>query len=365
MAIRILLVDDEPAMRRMLAFLLESQGYRVYEAANGAEALGLYSEIKPSLVVLDHHMPEMTGLEFLKKLRQDQHADVPVLMMSGDSEKLIQDECYSLGVYDFIRKPEKNEVILSRVNNGIQIAELLHFRKQTEFELRLSAAALARLESPRIVEAETFSMYSFSQPFSAIGGDICTVCAADTPRPLFFVGDITGHGVSAALFSVFVNIAVQRAAAELTAPVEILHRLNRDFAAVFPSGHFVSMFCCVYDTADRKLLYANAGHPPPLIYSSGVAQRLVAGKGALLGVSVEAKFSQDELAFRTGDRLLLCTDGIFELHRDDGFFTDNAVERLAGEAAEPRAAFEAICAHLHQQKGVADDRTVMLIAANS
>lgn len=80
----VLIVDDDAQMRRMLVKMLSARGYGVEAVADGQRALERISVKRPDLVITDMRMPGMTGLEMIKKLRQD-HPDLAVLSMSGGS----------------------------------------------------------------------------------------------------------------------------------------------------------------------------------------------------------------------------------------------------------------------------------------
>ena len=77
----ILVVDDEEKIRRILRQVLENEGYSVLEAQDGGEALSIFFSKRPALVILDVMMPEMDGIEFLKKIRPE--FDTPVIMLSA------------------------------------------------------------------------------------------------------------------------------------------------------------------------------------------------------------------------------------------------------------------------------------------
>ena len=81
---RILLVDDEPSILFTLTMLLEEEGYRVITAENGREALDRLAEETPELIVTDHMMPDLTGIELIRAVRaQPTHEKLPILFMSA------------------------------------------------------------------------------------------------------------------------------------------------------------------------------------------------------------------------------------------------------------------------------------------
>lgn len=105
----ILVVDDEESVRRYLATFLASEGYRVASAEGGEEAITLLKRgISPSLVILDMMMPEMDGLETLRKIREiDKDLPVVILSAMGQTRAIVQ--AMKLGASDYLTKPFENE----------------------------------------------------------------------------------------------------------------------------------------------------------------------------------------------------------------------------------------------------------------
>ncbi|HEY0558334.1 MAG TPA: sigma-54 dependent transcriptional regulator, partial [Thermoanaerobaculia bacterium] len=122
----VLVVDDEAAIRDSLHMILEYEGYRVEEAANGSQALSKVAERAPDAVVLDIKMPEMDGLELLKALRERGY-DMPVLMISGHADVATAVEATRRGAFDFFEKPLQRDRVLLSLRNAIEA-----FRLQTE-----------------------------------------------------------------------------------------------------------------------------------------------------------------------------------------------------------------------------------------
>ena len=101
---RILVVDDETAIREVLIEFLSSHGYAAQGAENGREALQLARAINPQVVLLDIAMPGMNGIETLKRLRQEA-PQAAVIMISGHADHDQALLALDLGAYDFIQKP--------------------------------------------------------------------------------------------------------------------------------------------------------------------------------------------------------------------------------------------------------------------
>ena len=124
---RILIADDTETMRQYVRAMLSGQGYELETAVDGLEAYKQIRINKPDLVLLDITMPNMDGIECLKKIKQDKTiTDIKVIMMTSNSEYGKVKEAFSCGCDDFITKP------LNRVELISKVEELLRFAKLKE-----------------------------------------------------------------------------------------------------------------------------------------------------------------------------------------------------------------------------------------
>jgi two-component system nitrogen regulation response regulator NtrX len=101
---RILVIDDDPAVRASLRMMLEYEGYQIVAAISGSEGLALVEGALPDLVLLDVEMPGLDGLEVLKRLHT-RHESLPVVMISGHRTPAIALEARRCGAVDFLEKP--------------------------------------------------------------------------------------------------------------------------------------------------------------------------------------------------------------------------------------------------------------------
>ena len=117
----ILVVDDEERLTSLLQAYLQQEGYRVFTAANGRQALDAVRREPPDLIVLDVMMPEMDGIEFLRSLRT--HHSTPVVLLTarvGDEDKIVGLE---LGADDYLTKPFRPRELLARVRAVLRRTE--------------------------------------------------------------------------------------------------------------------------------------------------------------------------------------------------------------------------------------------------
>ena len=113
--IKILVVDDESRMRKLVRDFLVKKGYEVLEAADGEEALDLfYADKDISLIILDVMMPKMNGVEVLRKLRAE-GVKTPVMMLTAKAEKDDRSTGFNAGADDYLSKPFEPDELICRV----------------------------------------------------------------------------------------------------------------------------------------------------------------------------------------------------------------------------------------------------------
>jgi two-component system nitrogen regulation response regulator NtrX len=150
MSASILIVDDEEAVRTSLRSILEDEGYEITEAASGAEALRMYATDPPDLMMLDIWMPEMDGLETLRRVKEFSPT-AQVMMMSGHGSIETAVKAIKLGAYDYIEKPLSLENVTLRVRHALEQSRLaqenrtLRTQVQQKFELVGQSPAMQRL----------------------------------------------------------------------------------------------------------------------------------------------------------------------------------------------------------------------------
>jgi two-component system, OmpR family, KDP operon response regulator KdpE len=116
--LRILVVDDEPPIRKLLRLGLTANGYEVLEATNGKSALSLL-ENAPDLVILDLGLPDVQGLDLLRRIRELRDS-VPIVVLSSRSDEAVKVEALDLGADDYVTKPFGLEELLARMRAALR-----------------------------------------------------------------------------------------------------------------------------------------------------------------------------------------------------------------------------------------------------
>lgn len=213
---------------------------------------------------------------------------------------------------------------------------------------------------PRVAGVTIEVVYT---PLNVVGGDLYAVSPSSKYVRLF-IADATGHGVRAALTTMFIKSGYDALTARTPNPAALLEALNDDIARAYGSAEMLFSAACVdVDLETGRVAYASAAHPPLCIVNGGEA-RLVESGGAFLGLRTRMRFEAQYASLERGDAVYLLTDGFSEACNDAGEqFGDEQVratiERALASATRAGVALsEAVAAHA-VGGALADDATLL------
>ena len=152
-------------------------------------------------------------------------------------------------------------------------------------------------------------------PAEWVSGDIYNIVRIDEKHIGFYVADVVGHGMPAALLTIFLKQALlMRATVENTyhifSPAEVMRNLNKRMASQKLSGYQFATCCyCLLNIDTLELTYARAGHPYPIHLRQGQEPRQLEVRGSLLGVFKDADYAEDKIQLQPGDKVILYSDG--------------------------------------------------------
>jgi sigma-B regulation protein RsbU (phosphoserine phosphatase) len=387
--IRALLVDDDPLLLALLSAFLDSRGYEVAQAADGEAALALLPGGGFNLVITDRNMPRMDGMALCRAIRaraDESYVYCIMLTASVDEQSLV--DAMEAGVDDFLAKPLRPAELGARLRAAERVlaleaglaarnAELVDAYAQLSRDLELaSALQLAQLPAPQAFGS--FHLGGLFEASSFVGGDLYDYFPLGDRLLAFYVADISGHGVAAAMMAVSaqhqlraVSQQVVRAidpAAELQeAAVEIVTRYNRRFLEMNETGLYLTLVYGLVDRVTGQAALVEAGHPPVLFAAAGSSRFEPIGEGSLpVGILPDAAYEARLVTLAPGSRLALYSDGITECSRADGqpFGLERLQDLLARERPHsPAEGFAAIREALHAWHGgtFEDDVTLLLL----
>lgn len=208
------------------------------------------------------------------------------------------------------------------IHNFLLLKEVEEKSDQMQKELEL-ATRIHKTLIPKSISTDKVDIAVTYLPMYYMGGDYAKFHLIDEDKLIFIICDVTGHGVSAALFVNRFHTEFERLAREKTEPGALLKALDefikRDFEGL---SMYMSAFCGLLDFSREKLAYSNHGHPAQYIYRITDSDVIpLKSHAALLGLPLDnEEIQQHEIGFKKGDKLLLFTDGVIETKSPAGEF---------------------------------------------
>jgi len=343
-----LIVDDQAVNRLMLQVTVEELGYQCLEAENGQQAIDAYKEHAPDLILMDVMMPVMNGYDAtmeIKALAGERHVPVIFLTAKTDEESLLR--CLECGGDDFLQKPVNMTLLNSKIAAHLRTQSLTNELLQKSKELNdLHNTLKKEHEMGQHVLTHSLSrnlkhspnVRSYLIPQSTFNGDI--LLSAQKPMGGLYVllGDITGHGLGAALGTIPLSQVFFSMTSKGKPLVSIVREMNRSLRAFLPRSMFCAATLMELSADGRKIRIWSGGLP--LCFHITLANKQVSridSKHLPLGVLDDAQFDASliNLDLEEGDSVLLMTDGIPESMASDGSMLGmDAVEATVKENIE-------------------------------
>jgi sigma-B regulation protein RsbU (phosphoserine phosphatase) len=366
---RILIVDDVEANRQLLERQLRRQGHETVSAGDGAAALEvLRADATIDLVLLDMMMPVLDGFGALSAIKDDPALrHLPVIMISALDEAQQVLRCIERGADDYLPKPYDATLLRARIRAGLARKRLRDL--EAEYA-RAIAAAHARVQAdlgvasryvrsilppPGPTRGVTVDWRLI--PSDELGGDTFGYHWIDDAHFAMYILDVCGHGVGAALLSVSeINVLRQGSLQSVDPrdPGAVLTALNAAFPMERHGEMFSTVWYGVWHPASRTLRYASAGHPASLLVSgAGQPVRAFGDPGMVLGGMDDTVYHTGEAVIPDAARLLLLSDGAFEIIRPDGtLWPEEAFRDVVAALGRPGAPdLDALVATIREVRG--------------
>ncbi len=332
MAKKILVVDDEPDLE---ALILQKFRQKIRKnalqfcfARNGLEALEQLKKDKEiDMILTDINMPKMDGLTLLEELLKLPSV-IKAVVVSAYGDMANIRTAMNRGAFDFLTKPidfKDLEVTIEKT-----LAELLVLQKGRQARDTLSAIQqemelAGRLQQSILPQSyplrPEFSIYAKMVPAKEVGGDFYDFFFIDDDRLGFVIADVSGKGVTAAMF-MGISRTLLRFTALQNLPAEmVLTHVNDLLNIDNEICMFVTAIYGILDIRTGELTYANGGHNPPVkICSSGRAEVLPLTGGIALGIMEDMAFEPGRAVLSPGDLLYMYTDGMSDAENESHEF---------------------------------------------
>ncbi|MGZ7943051.1 two-component system response regulator RssB [Pseudomonas aeruginosa] len=334
----LLIIDDDEVVRESLAAYLEDSNFKVLQALNGLQGLQIFESEQPDLVICDLRMPQIDGLELIRRIRQTA-SETPIIVLSGAGVMSDAVEALRLGAADYLIKPLEDLAVLEHsVRRALDRAYLRvenrRYRDKLEAANRELQASLNLLQedqnagrqvqmnmlpvTPWSIEGLEFSHRII--PSLYLSGDFVDYFRVDERRVAFYLADVSGHGASSAFVTVLLKFMTTRLLYESRRngtlpefkPSEVLAHINRGLINT-KLGKHVTMLGGVIDLEKNSLTYSIGGHLPlPVLFVEGQASYLE-GRGLPVGLFDDATYDDRVMELPPSFSLSLFSDGILDV----------------------------------------------------
>ena len=332
---KILIVDDAHEIRVWLRVLLEKAGWEVVQAASGLAAIRCLQSMDIRIVITDWIMPVMDGLRLIEWIRtRKEHKYIYIILMTGRDEQSDQVQGITVGADDYLIKPVASTVLHARLSVAKRIMNMqedlliqqTYLRESRDLIIRAYAVVREDIDNAAAVQQSHLPMNgrlspSIStawcyRPAMCVSRDHLDIFLMGDERLVFYLLDVSGHGIAAALRSYAISHLLRPISALMDGLCEFgpgyaLERLNRQICQGNQDMDFFATLVLGYlDASSGVLQLASAGHPPPLLLRQGSEAIEIKGVGIPLGIDETTRYSHREIHLQPTDSLLLFSDGL-------------------------------------------------------
>ncbi len=362
-----LIADDELSNRVILKALIKKMGYRVIEAQNGAQAVDLFKEHQPDLVLMDVMMPVLDGYDAtiqIKRLAGEQF--IPVMFLTAMTDEASLARCIEVGGDDFVTKPYNHTLLAAKVRSMERIHGLHRdlrglynrmYRDEEIAEQVFSGAVLAGNTVPEQVR-------SLLKPASVFSGDLMLAAFSPSRDLHLMLGDFTGHGLASALGALPTSEVFRAMTTKGFSPQQVLSAINHKLCQLLPTGMFLAVqFIRVSHKLDHISAF-NCGMPDYFMLDdrSRSIKHVISSNTLPLGITRELDLSDtgQHIQIEQNDRVIMATDGASEARNELGeyFGIDRFKQSISASAGlgyvldSVEAALDAFCGDAEQDDDI-------------
>ena len=335
---KILVVDDEPDLQMLMLqkfrSKVRSREYEFLFAEDGTEALETISNHSDlSLILSDINMPKMDGLTMLTQIQELNRADLKTIMVSayGDMENIRT--AMNRGAYDFVTKPidfkdleTTIEKTLREIRNLLKVRDMEEQLESLNYDLDMAARIQQKIlhqEFPVFPADTRFDIFANMIAAKHVGGDFYDFFKYDDDHLAFFIGDVAGKGMPAAIYMAVCRTMLKAIGSEVFDPAECIFKVNNMLIPESDISTFVTVFYGMLNLKTGVLSYCNGGHNLPYIQKQdGTVIELEDVGGLLLGKFEDAPYQTGEVVLSEEDTIITFTDGVTEAENEDESFFD-------------------------------------------
>jgi CheY-like chemotaxis protein len=316
--LRLLIAEDNPSDRIILANLIKRLGHDVIQATDGQQAVELFVEHRPDILLLDVLMPNKNGIQAAREIRQIAGEDlVPIIFLTSLNEASDLAECLEAGGDDFLTKPYNPIVIKAKILAFSRMRRL-HTEIQGQREHLVQEQIAAKSIFDKIAHYGVLNSPNIRyliSPKAIFNGDVVLAARHPNGDLLVLLGDFTGHGLPAAIGALPLAEVFHGMVSKGFALEDVLREVNVKLKSILPVG----VFCCATAVhlgyRNRSIEVWAGGLPEGVIYNTQTREiKQIKSNHLPLGILGQAQFKYQPAYFEMAndDVIYLWSDGIIE-----------------------------------------------------
>ncbi|MDD0974574.1 ATP-binding SpoIIE family protein phosphatase [Pseudomonas fontis] len=370
----VLIAEDGAADRLLLARIVRNQGHAVLTAENGEEAVALFAEKRPQLVLLDALMPVMDGFEAARRIKKlAGETMVPIIFLTSLTEEEGLVRCLEAGGDDFLAKPYSPVILSAKINAMDRLRRLHATMLQQRDEIArhhnhlLNEQRVAKAVFDQVAHAGCLSAPNIrylQSPYALFNGDLLLAAFTPTGEMHVLLGDFTGHGLPAAVGAMPLAEVFYGMTAKGYGLAETLREMNAKLKRILP----VDMFCCALllnlNFERRMVEVWNGGMPDGYLLSASGGEPLpLVSRHLPLGVLDSAQFDEQTEVWPLApdDRLFLLSDGVVDTcDEHEQLFGVERLKQALVANRQPERLFEDVLQALERFGGQSRDDVSLL-----
>jgi phosphoserine phosphatase RsbU/P len=306
------------------------------------------------------------------KARAETRSEVAAPLIRADGAvigviNLEADQVNSYGEGDLELLTMFASLAASAVDHTLLYREVLR-QRQAESEIELARKVVEGLLPRAFPNLTGLDIYGTTIPVREVGGDYLDVIDHISDRLGVLVADVSGKGLAAALIMVTFRAYIHATVINELAMRVVMARVNRLVHEATSGDRFITTFYGLVDVENKRLMYINAGHNPPLLLRADGTRQLLSHGGLPLGAFEDARYSESVAELQAGDVLVLYTDGVVEARdtNDEQFDLPRLEQVVRAHESERaydivQAVISAVHDYTFDMEGPEDDLTVMVI----
>jgi len=355
LSLSVLIVDDDKTNRLILSTLVKKLGYDVTSAVNGEEAVEMFTNNRPDIVLMDVMMPVMNGYDAAIRIKRIcGEIFVPIIFLTAITDENALAKCIEYGGDDFITKPYNSTIIKAKIDAMVRVrglynhiadsrSELQEHHSRLQLEHEIAETIFTNITKPENLEIDNIK--HLLKPMSITSGDILLSSRTPSGGLHVMLGDFTGHGLSAAIGAIPVSDTFYSLSSKGYSIGDIAYNINKRLKETLPSGFFCAACLIEADEEFRTIAVWNGGNPDIIITKNEKPFIKIPSSHLPLGVLNSDNLDRNVEFIELGenDKIYMISDGLVEAQNSQGkMYTQDRLDSVLFESKNSNNSFSNI-----------------------